>query len=472
MAAWMGATGERAGSEHGGGAHRPHRVARQRDRGRRGDPAPPRARRRRRAAGRRTPRGRPRGGAWSRPPGPRIAAADRFTDDARRTSTTTIDIICELMGGVEPARGLLVRAREREVRRHGEQGAPASHGEELYTAQEAGNDLYFEAAVPASAIGRPGVVGGRAVEDPRHRQRDDELHPHPDVRTRVDGRRSGRERSVSGCEAVRPADVEGTTRRRSARSSLGLRRPGRGRRRLPRGSRRSPQNFGRGSDRDQAARDRELDDDRGAHRRDPGATLASVPGGSAVFVEGPKTQQLMFYGAGAGGDPGDRGGRRSRERREEPAPGRARTGSGSTNARRVRPMDDTHDQYYLKLRVDDRPGVLAEIADRFGRNGIRWSASGRKAPVRRRPCRSSRRPRRARSRRRARTARAGCGARRGQRAPGGRRGVTVTGAPQWRGIIEEYREWLPITAEAARDHLREGAPASDRGRCRRDRLRG
>lgn len=33
-------------------------------------------------------------------------------------------------------------------------------------------------------------------------------------------------------------------------------------------------------------------------------------------------------------------------------------------------MDDTHDQYYLKLRVDDLPGVLAEVADRFGRNDI------------------------------------------------------------------------------------------------------
>ena len=52
-------------------------------------------------------------------------AADRFTDDAGAVvDDPTIDIICELMGGVEPARGLLVRAREREVRRHGEQGAP------------------------------------------------------------------------------------------------------------------------------------------------------------------------------------------------------------------------------------------------------------------------------------------------------------------------------------------------------------
>jgi homoserine dehydrogenase len=33
-------------------------------------------------------------------------------------------------------------------------------------------------------------------------------------------------------------------------------------------------------------------------------------------------------------------------------------------------MDDTRGQYYLNLHVEDRPGVLAEIADRFGRNGV------------------------------------------------------------------------------------------------------
>ena len=79
----------------------------------------------------------------------------------------------------------------------------------------------------------------------------------------------------------------------------------------------------------------------------------------------------MFYGAGAGGDPtatavvGD-----LVSVARNLLQGARGPGSASTNARRVRPMDDTRDQYYLKLRVDDRPGVLAEIADRFGRNGI------------------------------------------------------------------------------------------------------
>jgi homoserine dehydrogenase len=79
----------------------------------------------------------------------------------------------------------------------------------------------------------------------------------------------------------------------------------------------------------------------------------------------------MFYGAGAGGDPtatavvGD-----LVSVARNLLQGARGPGSGPTNSRLVRPMDDTHDQYYLKLRVDDQPGVLAEIADRFGRNGI------------------------------------------------------------------------------------------------------
>jgi homoserine dehydrogenase len=45
-------------------------------------------------------------------------------------------------------------------------------------------------------------------------------------------------------------------------------------------------------------------------------------------------------------------------------------GCTCTLERRIRPMDDTRGQYYLNLHVEDRPGVLAEIADHFGRNGI------------------------------------------------------------------------------------------------------
>jgi homoserine dehydrogenase len=44
--------------------------------------------------------------------------------------------------------------------------------------------------------------------------------------------------------------------------------------------------------------------------------------------------------------------------------------SSHRHDRRIRPMGDTRGQYYLNLHVEDRPGVLAEIAERFGDNGV------------------------------------------------------------------------------------------------------
>ena len=38
--------------------------------------------------------------------------------------------------------------------------------------------------------------------------------------------------------------------------------------------------------------------------------------------------------------------------------------------RPIRPMDATTGQYYLNLHVEDRPGVLAEIAEAFAHNGV------------------------------------------------------------------------------------------------------
>ena len=92
---------------------------------------------------------------------------------------------------------------------------------------------------------------------------------------------------------------------------------------------------------------------------------------NAVFVEGEAVGQLMFYGPGAGGDPtatavvGDLvTGARNR------MTGGRSMGCTCVLERRIRPMDDTRGQYYLNLHVADRPGVLAEIAGDFGHNGV------------------------------------------------------------------------------------------------------
>ncbi len=76
--------------------------------------------------------------------------ADRFLDDPGAVvDDPSIDIVCELMGGVEPARELLLRALgsgKSVVTANKE--LLASHGQELFTAaEEARGDLYFEAAV-------------------------------------------------------------------------------------------------------------------------------------------------------------------------------------------------------------------------------------------------------------------------------------------------------------------------------------
>ena len=92
---------------------------------------------------------------------------------------------------------------------------------------------------------------------------------------------------------------------------------------------------------------------------------------NAVFVEGEKVGQLMFYGRGAGGDPTATAvvGDLVTAARNRATGGRA-MGCTCVLERRIRPMDDTRGQYYLNLHVADRPGVLAEIAGDFGHNGV------------------------------------------------------------------------------------------------------
>jgi homoserine dehydrogenase len=79
----------------------------------------------------------------------------------------------------------------------------------------------------------------------------------------------------------------------------------------------------------------------------------------------------MFYGRGAGGDPTATSvvGDIVQVARHVAHGGRA-IGCTCTLERKIRPMDDTKGQYYLNLHVEDRPGVLAEIAERFAHNAV------------------------------------------------------------------------------------------------------
>jgi len=97
--------------------------------------------------------------------------------------------------------------------------------------------------------------------------------------------------------------------------------------------------------------------------------LASVRGAAnAVFVEGPEVGQLLFSGPGAGGGPtatavlGDIIDA-ARELLAGPrATPRVRFGPG-----RIRPFEEVTTKWYLRLHVLDAPGVLATIAGAFGK---------------------------------------------------------------------------------------------------------
>ena len=91
---------------------------------------------------------------------------------------------------------------------------------------------------------------------------------------------------------------------------------------------------------------------------------------NAVFIEGDAVGELMLYGRGAGGMPtasavlGDlidaahnlRAGGAGRA----PSPGRVR----------IWPIEELRSAYYLNIEVADRPGVLASVAGVFGAHGV------------------------------------------------------------------------------------------------------
>ena len=99
--------------------------------------------------------------------------------------------------------------------------------------------------------------------------------------------------------------------------------------------------------------------------------LASVRDAfNAVFVEGEAVGELMLYGRGAGGPPsasavlGDL--IQAAHNLRAGASGRA----PSTARARIRPIDEMHSQYYVSIEVADQPGVLAQVAGVFGAHGV------------------------------------------------------------------------------------------------------
>jgi homoserine dehydrogenase len=104
--------------------------------------------------------------------------------------------------------------------------------------------------------------------------------------------------------------------------------------------------------------------------------LASVDGAfNAVFVEAEAAGQMMFYGQGAGGAP-----TASAVLGDLVAVARNRVGGGrgpresAYASLAVRPMGTVRTRYHVSLDVNDRTGVLAAIAGEFSHRGVSIAA--------------------------------------------------------------------------------------------------
>jgi homoserine dehydrogenase len=316
---------------------------------------------------------------------------DAFTDDAGAVAEDPdVDLVCELIGGIEPARTLVLSALA-----HGKPVVTAnkellaSDGDALFDAADAaGLDLYFEASVaggiPLLRPLRESLVGERVrrVIGIVNGTTNYILTQMSEHGWSFDDALAEAQR-LGYAEADPTADVEGfdAAAKCAILASIAFNTPVRADEVYREGITRIT-----ALDIADAARLgyvvkllalAELEDEEVSVRVHPAMIPASHPLASvhdafnAVFVEGERTGQLMFYGRGAGGEPtaiavvGDL----VAAARHLVIGGR---GMGTTydSERRLRPMDDTRGQYYLNLDVEDRPGVLAEIADHFGRNGV------------------------------------------------------------------------------------------------------
>jgi homoserine dehydrogenase len=318
------------------------------------------------------------------PPAAFTTRADDVVEDPQ------IDLVCEVMGGMEPARSLILRAiANGKSIVTGNKELIANGGKELFDAAEAaGLDLYFEASVGGGIpLIRPlkeslagervvrilGIVNGTTnyilTQMTEHGWSfEDALaeaqrlgYAEPDPTADVEGSDAAAKCAILASIAFNTRVVAGDVYREGITGITAL-------------------------DIADAARlgyvvkllaIAELEGGEVSARVHPamipaGHPLATVRDAfNAVFIEGDRVGQLMFYGRGAGGDPTATAvvGDLVSAARNRVNGGR---GIGCTCAldRRVRPMDDTRGQYYLNLHVEDRPGVLAEIADHFGRNGV------------------------------------------------------------------------------------------------------
>ncbi len=320
-----------------------------------------------------------------------VVPPELLTTDAHALVTRDdVDLVVEVIGGIEPARSLILAALENGASVvTANKALLAEDGATLFEAAEkAGRDLYYEAAVAgAIPILRPlreslagdkvtrvlGIVNGTTNF----------------ILDKMDSQGSGfaealeEAQELGYAEADPTADVEGfdAAAKAAILASLAFH------------SRVTAADVYREGISEVTAADVasaremncvvkllaicELRDDAVAARVHPAMIPRSHPLASvreafnAVFVESEAAGQLMFYGPGAGGSPtasavlGDLvtvGRNRLAETRGP--------GESAYAARKVLPMGETLTRYHVSLDVEDRAGVLASVATAFAEHDV------------------------------------------------------------------------------------------------------
>ncbi|MGL5825970.1 MAG: homoserine dehydrogenase, partial [Nocardioides sp.] len=317
------------------------------------------------------------------------------TDAQALVSRDDVDVVIELIGGIEPARSLILTALGRGAAVvTGNKALLAEDGPTLFrVADEAGADLYFEAAVAAAIpILRPlreslagdvvtrvlGIVNGTtnfildkmdtqgAGYQETLRQAQELGYAEADPTADVEGfdaaakaailaslafhtRVSAADVHREGIAEVSSADIKSARRMGSVVKLLAI----------------------------CELRQRGDGADAVSVRVHPAMIprshpLASVHGAfNAVFVEAEAAGQLMFYGPGAGGQP-----TASAILGDLVTVGRHRLagargpGESAYADRKVLPMGETVTRYHVAIDVDDKAGVLAAIASAFAEQGV------------------------------------------------------------------------------------------------------
>ena len=316
-----------------------------------------------------------------------------FTTDAEDL-VTRADLVIELMGGIEPAKSLLQRAIESGASVvTANKALLGQHGAELYElAEKHGVDLYYEAAV-AGAIPLIRPLRVSLAGDSVHRVMGIVNGTTNFILDKMD--RTGAQladvlaeaQQLGYAEADPTADVEGHDAQAKAAilASLAFHT------RVRTSDVHVEGIMGVTADDIRAARRigcvikllaiAELVDKEGSKavnvRVHPTLIDRNHPLGSvreafnAVFLETQLAGELMFYGPGAGGDPTASAvlGDVVQAARHKVNGGRGPGESSYANLA-IEPISASRTAYFIRLDVEDKPGVLAGIAKTIGAQGV------------------------------------------------------------------------------------------------------